>query len=101
MARQLMVVFSNAAEGRDDEFNRWYDEVHAPDLLSIEGVESCQRFEVADPEGVPHRYLAIYELSRDGASVMGELAEGMGSGRFQGSDTVDPDSAVIGFWNPR
>lgn len=101
MAKQLMVVFSNSAEGKDAEFNEWYDRAHAPDLLSIDGVESCQRFEIANPEGATHRYLAMYELTRDGNEIMGDLMEGMASGKFEASDTVDPNSAVIGFWNPR
>ena len=101
MAKQLMVVFSNSAEGKDAAFNEWYDDVHIKDLLSIDGVVSAKRFEVANLEGASQQYMTIYELERDGAEVMGELAEGMGTGKFAGSDTVDPTSAVIGFWNPR
>ena len=33
----IQVVFSNPVEGKDDEFNDWYDNVHIPDLLQGSG----------------------------------------------------------------
>ena len=27
-----MLVFTNAREGRDEEFNRWHDETHLPEV---------------------------------------------------------------------
>ena len=32
--RFVQVVFSNPAEGKEDEFNEWYDTVHIPELLA-------------------------------------------------------------------
>ena len=29
-----MMVRSNAVAGRDEDYNRWYDEQHVPDLLA-------------------------------------------------------------------
>ena len=73
-AQDLMVVFSNPAEGRDDEFNRWYDETHLPEVLEIEGVVAARRYElgVEDPDA-PHRYLAVYELDQPCAEVLERL----------------------------
>jgi hypothetical protein len=36
--RDLYLVFSNPVEGREDEYNAWYDEVHLPDVQRIPGV---------------------------------------------------------------
>ena len=101
MAKQLMVVFSNAAEGREAEFNDWYERVHIPDVCSVEGVLGAQRYELAaeDPNA-PHKFLTIYELDRDGGAVMADVAEGMVSGTFVASDSIDATSASIGFWKP-
>jgi hypothetical protein len=56
-----MLVLTNA----DDEFNRWYDEVHVRDVLAKGPFLSAQRYRAADaqPAGPPeYRYAAIYEI---------------------------------------
>ena len=35
--RAVMIVLSNPVGDRDDEYNRWYDDVHLPDVLSVPG----------------------------------------------------------------
>jgi hypothetical protein len=61
-----MVVLSNARPGTDAEFNRWYDEVHVPDILSkIGGFVSAHRYRrVALPgsDDCPWGYLARYDI---------------------------------------
>jgi len=34
----IQIVFSNPFEGKDDEFNEWYDNVHLPQVLAMPGV---------------------------------------------------------------
>src|SRR5207302_6908712 len=41
---KLFIAFTNAVEGRSDEFNAWYDNTHVQDVLSIPGFKSVQRF---------------------------------------------------------
>jgi hypothetical protein len=102
MAKRLMVALSNAAEGRDEEFNDWYDNVHIPDVCSIKGVLDATRYEVeSDDPAAPQRYLTIYELDREGAAVMGDIVEGMSSGAFTASDTIDVSTASLTFWRAR
>lgn len=62
---EILVVLTNAIEGRDEAFNEWYDAVHVPDVLGkLEGFAAVQRFEIAgeSAEDSPYRYLAIYEI---------------------------------------
>jgi hypothetical protein len=60
--RALLVVLTNAVEGRDDEFNRWYDEVHLGDVVhKMGGFASARRFRRVG-EG-PWGYLALYEIA--------------------------------------
>jgi len=63
MARYMLMVWSNAEAGRDDEFNAWYDSVHLPEVCEVAGFRAAERFEVVAPEG--HRYLATYEIEAD------------------------------------
>jgi antibiotic biosynthesis monooxygenase (ABM) superfamily enzyme len=46
---------------RDAEFNRWYNEVHCPDLLSFKGAVSARRYRAILGEDV-YRYMAAYEF---------------------------------------
>jgi hypothetical protein len=69
VAKHMLIVETNCTDGDDDEFNRWYDEVHIPELLRIDGFVDAKRFEVAgaqmgrrQPE---HRYLAFYEIDAE------------------------------------
>lgn len=68
MTSHRLLAFTNPVAGREDEFNRWYDERHVPDLLAVPGIVSAQRFALTDAtgEGKPAwSYLALYELETD------------------------------------
>jgi len=42
--KTLFVVKSNAQAGREDEYNSWYNNIHLPEILKIDGFLSAQRF---------------------------------------------------------
>ena len=81
MATHRLVVFTSAKPGREDEFNKWYDEVHLREVLEVEGFVAAQRFAVSDSQmpgldadSAPGRYLAIYEIEApDVASALEKL----------------------------
>jgi hypothetical protein len=56
----LLMVYTDVAPEHDEEFNRWYNEEHIPERLSIPGVLSAARYLAV--QGNP-KYLACYELS--------------------------------------
>ncbi len=58
--RGLLMVFVDVPANLEEEFNRWYNEEHIPERLSIPGVLSAARYEALS--GNP-KYLACYELS--------------------------------------
>jgi hypothetical protein len=68
MARHILLVQSDARQGLEDEYNKWYDEEHLPDVLSVDGFVAARRF-LAVPsvhgELPEHRFLAVYELETD------------------------------------
>lgn len=69
MSTQLLLVFTNPVDGRDDEYNDWYDSQHLADVLRIPGIRSAQRFDLGTtqrmPAPHPWKYMAIYEVEAD------------------------------------
>jgi hypothetical protein len=55
----VMMVFADIPADKEDDFNRWYNEEHLAELLSVPGVLSAARYE-AVMSGPKH--LAFYEL---------------------------------------
>jgi hypothetical protein len=88
------IVLSNCTEGSDEEFNRWYDEIHAPEVIEKTPIVACQRFRRSDAqmlEGSKYRYLAIYEFEGDAAAVK----EALGKSTFEMTDTLGEAEIVF------
>lgn len=66
MQTYYQIVFGDAAAGKDDEFNAWYDRDHAPALAAVPGFRFAQRAVLNDvqmlPIENPSRYLALFEI---------------------------------------
>ncbi|ORW30744.1 hypothetical protein AWB91_17285 [Mycobacterium paraense] len=63
MAKGIMLVESvPSSPDREDEYNTWYDEVHIPQLLELDGIVAARRLRPVDGNGP---YVAIYELEGD------------------------------------
>lgn len=68
MPRYKMLVFTSAIEGREDEFNDWYQSRHLPDVTAVPGFQAAQRFTLAkvlSKGGEAKPYLSIYEIETD------------------------------------
>jgi len=90
MSKSVFIAWTEPSSAEDeDEFNRWYDEVHIPEVMSaVPSIVAAARYRCADPvamvaSGLPtHRYLAIYELDTadvTGAAAALEAAVGQGT----------------------
>ena len=42
MGRYVFVVHSEPVEGRDREYNQWYDEIHLKDVCAFPGSETFE-----------------------------------------------------------
>ena len=63
MAKGIMYVESRpSSPDREQEYNTWYDEVHIPELLTLDGIVAARRLRPLDGNGT---YVAIYELEGD------------------------------------
>ena len=54
----LLIVRIDVAREMEDEFNRWYEEEHIPNLLSVPGVVWAKR---GVNTGKGPKYIAVYE----------------------------------------
>ena len=69
----ILVVMMEVDEADDEVFNKWYDEEHLPERMSVPGYVSARRFmlEPGDPRnnGGVLRYLCIWEMEDESPLV--------------------------------
>lgn len=80
--RGILLVLSNCKDpAKEEEFNRWYEDVHFADILGVGQFHTAYRYENVNPESSA-KYLAIYETdSADPANAREQhlkLMEGWG-----------------------
>lgn len=103
MQRYKFVVMSNPTEGRDEEYNDWYQNIHLPELLKLDGIVSAQRFQQARNlrEGDSYRYLAIYEIETDDVdAVIATLVQTAEAGGLNMSDAIDTENSYAVIYQP-
>ena len=98
MSDYTLIVFTSPVEGREDEYNKWYDEVHLPEFSSLPGIISGKRYNVAGDQPV---WAAIYELSAPPAEVFKAMNAAVKDGSMHMSDAMDPTKAVVHTLTPR
>ena len=96
MATYYDVVLTSAKPGRLEEFDRWYNEQHIPDVVNVPGVKSARRFRllnaVENHEAVesPWNSLALYEFdTEDPLALAKQLSTMAGSGDMPMTDAID------------
>jgi heme-degrading monooxygenase HmoA len=64
----ILVVGTDCSEpGKEEEFSRWYDETHIPEVLRVPGMLGATRFEGLDGGGDYPRFLVIYQMESEEA----------------------------------
>ena len=97
MSRYNLVVLSNPVEGREDEYNDWYDNQHLDDVLKVPGIIAAQRFRTTEAQRVPDpakwAYMCIYEIETDNLEdVIAEMTARVGTERMPMSSAMSPDA---------
>ena len=72
----------------EDEFNRWYDEVHIPEMLAFDGYVSARRLAPVDDDGP---YIAQYVIEGDPEVILGAVRQASAEGRLKMSETLQMD----------
>lgn len=84
------LVFTAMVEGREPEFNLFYDNHHAPELAAIPGFVSAQRMVLARPAtaSIPAtKYLALFKVVTSDLAAVKEIAAGPGFTKSPAFDT--------------
>ena len=98
MGRYVYVVMTNPVEGRDAEYNAWYDEIHLKDVCAFPGFVGARRFRIVEGEAKT-RYLAIYELETDDPQRdLAALTAAAGSERMRMTDALDLPKATTALY---
>ena len=96
MKDYCFVVSTKPLAGQEENYHRWYDTQHIPDVLAVPGFTSARRF-AAEVEGET-RYLALYRIKTDDPhAVLAELDARSGTERMPFSPALDLNgiSAVL------
>ncbi len=78
MPKFLLIALNGPTSGEGDEveYNKWYDEVHAADLMKVKGAVSVRRFKTEAQNRIDKPYVSITEVEGESAAeIMKELAE--------------------------
>jgi len=93
MAEGLLLAWSSPVSQESvAEFEKWYEEVHIPEVrAAIPSISAVERYELVDPERGPSgRFLAVYRMDdADLAKAAAALAEGVASGRIRMTTAMD------------
>lgn len=110
MSTALLLAYVRPASPTDEtEFNRWYDEVHIPQLVKrVPGVLSARRFHFAadqfeGAQAPANPYLTLYELdATDIAGTVAEIGKALTDGSLELTTTLDAEisPAVMQVFRP-
>jgi hypothetical protein len=92
MARGIILVESwPSSPEREQEYNTWYDEIHLPELVALDGFVSARRLRPVNGDGP---YVALYEIEGDNLqAVLDNMIAN--AGQLHMSDALQLDPAPI------
>src|SRR6218665_1939949 len=98
--KYIMHVTSRAIPGREQEYDRWYDETHSVEMCALPGVLSCTRYTELDMAGVETGvFVADYEVETDDpAALLQSIFAAAPS--MQLTDSIDLESPRFYFYKP-
>ncbi|RVT94450.1 DUF4286 family protein [Sphingomonas crocodyli] len=103
MAKYQLLVVTNPVEGREDEYNDWYDNQHLADVIAMDGYTAAKRYTVTalmgdKPAGT---YAAVYEMeTEDPITAFESLGKAMDAGTMYISDAMDPVRLSVSLLTP-
>ncbi|MFT4051507.1 MAG: hypothetical protein QM677_04560 [Microbacterium sp.] len=97
--REILLALVNSVAGQDDEFNEWYSNTHIPEVLTVPGFVSAQRYAIsADGESAAgFRYATVYEVE---GSALEARAALFGAGLSAVSPSIDLANMVFAAFSP-
>jgi hypothetical protein len=94
-----LIIYTSPVDGREEDYNAWYDGTHLAEFSALPGVIAARRFKVAG-DGRP-QYAAVYELSTHPDAVLAAMNAGVKDGTMHMSDAIDSASVSVTTLIPR
>ncbi|EHJ62389.1 DUF4286 family protein [Novosphingobium pentaromativorans] len=96
MGKYHLVVYTNPADGKEDEYNSWYNEQHLREVCAVPGFTGARRMKIHDPRDAgEYSYLAVYDIDGDADATMAELRAHVAAGKIYMSDALGPNPKAI------
>lgn len=97
MKKYILTTSSLPVEGREIDYNSWYNEIHLNDVLNIPEIKTAQRFKSSPQNGTANPYLAIYEIETDAIERLIWMFQS-GSYPMRSSDAIAIETVTIQFY---
>lgn len=89
----LYVETRPSSEAEAAEYHKWYEQVHIPEMLGLDGFASVRRFQPLDGDGP---FVAIYEIEAENIDAVRESQrEGSASGHMSPPQAVQMDPPPV------
>lgn len=97
--QEILIALVNPREGREEEFNAWYTDVHLPEVVELPGFLSAQRYSLPEAlvEALPYRYATLYRIEGSSAAAMQRLFTAQFSSE---SDAIDVENMIFSAFVP-
>jgi hypothetical protein len=95
--KHLVVVLTEPTEGREAEYNDYYENLHLREVLATTDWLSAQRYKLSAQQGMacPLPYLAVYEVEADDAN---SVLTNLNAGRPQRVQSDALNRSTAGVW---
>jgi hypothetical protein len=74
-----------------DDYNTWHDDVHLPEMLTIDGFSSARRWQAEDGES----FITLYEIDADVDTAKANLRAAFQSGRMSKPVAVEVEPPPV------
>lgn len=101
MGSYILLAMTRPVDGKESDFNEWYNDYHTADLLDIPGIISAQRFKLRNEMGFDHKnnYLAIYKIETDDLdAVLKDMSDRIAASSMVTTDSLDMGSTLSGVY---
>ena len=91
MAKSLLFVESKPASADVvEEYHRWHDEIHVPEMLTIDGFVAARRWQT-DAES----FITLYEIDTDVDTARTNLRAAFAAGRMTKPVAVETEPPAV------
>ena len=87
----LLVESKPAAPDLVEDYHKWHEEIHIPEMLSVEGFVSARRWQTETGES----FITLYEIDTDADTAHANLKAALQDGRMSRPAVVQTDPPPV------